>query len=133
MSIISVRFFLIALFASILCALAAPILEDETTIAEHTLEKRSSGTGTWFTPGLGNCGGHNKSTDMIVALPTSDYANGKHCNKTIKITANGKTHTAKVVDSCPSCSEGDLDMSPSLFQEFTTLGQGEVKVSWSFE
>lgn len=44
MSIISVRFFLIALFASILCALAAPILEDETTIAEHTLEKRSSGT-----------------------------------------------------------------------------------------
>lgn len=77
---------------------------------------------------MGNCGKHNKSTDMIVALPTKDYAGGSHCEKVsichvygvsqslicharsqmIHITSGGKTHSAKVVDRCPDCSEGDL-------------------------
>ncbi|KZP27533.1 hypothetical protein FIBSPDRAFT_853390 [Athelia psychrophila] len=121
----SIRFFLVAFFASLLCAFAAPL----------EIENRSShsGRGTWFTPGLGNCGKHNKSTDMIVALPTKDYAGGSHCEKMIHITSGGKTHSAKVVDRCPDCSEGDLDMSESLFKEFASLGKGEIKVSWYFQ
>ncbi|KAF7982260.1 hypothetical protein HWV62_29497 [Athelia sp. TMB] len=128
MSIMAVRFFIIAFFATLLCTLAAP-----TSPAARSLEKRHSGTGTWFEPDVGNCGWRNKSTDMIVALPTSDYDGGKHCGKKIKIKSEGKTHTAEVVDRCPDCHEGSLDMSPSLFKEFASLGKGEIKVTWSFE
>ncbi|KDN33710.1 hypothetical protein RSAG8_13206, partial [Rhizoctonia solani AG-8 WAC10335] len=72
--------------------------------------KGRGGRATWYQPGRGNCGGLNKETDMIVALPTSVYSGGKHCGKTVKITntSTHKTCTAKVVDSCPGCGSGDM-------------------------
>ncbi|KAH7335407.1 hypothetical protein B0J17DRAFT_708106 [Rhizoctonia solani] len=43
--------------------------------------KGRGGRATWYKPGLGNCGGYNKATDMVVALPMSVYSRGKYCGK----------------------------------------------------
>ncbi|KII95718.1 hypothetical protein PLICRDRAFT_170331 [Plicaturopsis crispa FD-325 SS-3] len=95
------------------------------------VEKRSNnGQGTWFEVGLGNCGKTSVDSDHIIALATSQYASGAHCNKKVTIKANGITKTATVLDSCPSCASGDLDLSPSLFQEFASLGV--LDITWSF-
>ncbi|KDQ55128.1 hypothetical protein JAAARDRAFT_37645 [Jaapia argillacea MUCL 33604] len=126
-------FLIVAFFAAILCVLSAPVPVDEEA---RDIEKRTSytGQGTWFEVGLGACGKRNKNTDFIVALDTSLYAGGKHCGKTITITdtQNGKVSTATVVDECPGCGHGSLDMSPSLFTHFASLNQGVIKVKWSF-
>lgn len=66
---------------------------------------------TWYEPGLGNCGKTDSRHDMIVALPTSAYDHGKHCNHHVKIKANGRTITAKIRDRCPTCKPGDLGES----------------------
>jgi len=49
----------------------------------------------------------------------------------IKNNANGKTAYGKVVDECPDCSDGSIDMSPSLFQKMGSLDTGVLPVTWS--
>ncbi|QRV88758.1 hypothetical protein RhiJN_16776 [Ceratobasidium sp. AG-Ba] len=96
--------------------------------------KGRGGRGTWYTPGLGNCGGHNNSKDMVVALSTKSYGGGKYCGKKIKITnkKNGKSCTATIVDSCPGCAAGDLDLSPAAFKKMAPLDDGVMPVDWDF-
>ncbi|KAI0262548.1 riboflavin-aldehyde forming enzyme [Gloeopeniophorella convolvens] len=114
--------FFAAFFACLVSVLAGP------------LKTRSeSGRGTWFDVGLGACGEYNVNSDLIVALATPDYANGAHCDKKITITANGRTATALVRDECPSCAQGSIDMSPSLFQHFAGLDVGVVQVTWQYD
>lgn len=61
------------------------------------------------------------------------YAGGKHCGKTVKITGNGKTITAKVADECPSCvSTGSLDLSEAAFKGLASLNAGVVSIKWSW-
>ncbi|KII95727.1 hypothetical protein PLICRDRAFT_170337 [Plicaturopsis crispa FD-325 SS-3] len=115
---------LLVLVAFIASVIASPV----------EVERRSnSGQGTWFEVGLGNCGKTSVDSDHIVALATSKYASGAHCNKKVTIKANGVTKTATVMDSCPSCASGDLDMSPSLFKEFASLDVGVLDITWSFD
>lgn len=58
------------------------------------------------------------------------------CAKWVAITntENGKTATAQVVDECPSCAYGSLDMSKTLFQALASggLDQGVFQISWSY-
>ncbi|ETW82098.1 Non-catalytic module family EXPN protein [Heterobasidion irregulare TC 32-1] len=89
--------------------------------------------GTYFAVGLGACGWTNTDSDYIVALASADYGSGAHCGKTISVSANGKTHSAQVVDKCPGCSSGDLDMSPALFTTFADESVGVVQVTWSYD
>ncbi|KAF8310644.1 hypothetical protein DL93DRAFT_2084205 [Clavulina sp. PMI_390] len=101
-------------------------------VAERsTSAYRTGGQGTYYYPGMGACGWHNKNTDMIVAISTPLFK-GKHCGKTITITANGKTHTAEVVDECPDCATNSLDMSPSLFKVFAPESAGVISMKWKF-
>ncbi|KAG8692523.1 hypothetical protein FRC09_011139, partial [Ceratobasidium sp. 395] len=108
--------------------------------ATHDLEERgkpkgTGGTGTWYKPGLGHCGGHNKDGDMIIALPTKAYGNGQWCGKKVKVTnkKNGKSVIATCVDSCPGCKAGDLDMSPQAFKGIAGQGGldlGVLSIIW---
>ncbi|KAG2351699.1 RlpA-like double-psi beta-barrel-protein domain-containing protein-containing protein [Suillus spraguei] len=86
-----------------------------------SLDKRTThtGEGTWFEVGTGACG--YTDTD-------------RNCNQWIYITntANGQTAYGKTRDECESCGSGDLDMSPGLFEELSTLDTGEIPISWHF-
>ncbi|KXN85299.1 hypothetical protein AN958_11399 [Leucoagaricus sp. SymC.cos] len=90
---------------------------------------------TWYTPGLGSCGETDSESDLVVALATASMSGGKNCNKSINITdiKTGKSATARVRDTCPSCASGDLDMSPFLFQKFWSLDVGVFRMKWNFE
>jgi expansin (peptidoglycan-binding protein) len=48
------------------------------------------------------------------------------------IAANGKTATATIMDLCPGCAYGDLDMSPSLFQNFADPDVGTFAMTWEY-
>ncbi|KAI0756403.1 RlpA-like double-psi beta-barrel-protein domain-containing protein-containing protein [Daedaleopsis nitida] len=104
------------------------------------LEKRvdHSGRGTFFNVGLGACGKVNKDSDHIVAIASTRFqaAKGGSCDQFVQITnkKNGKKAFGLVRDSCPGCSDGDLDMSPSLFQALgASLDQGVMDIVWHFE
>ncbi|KAJ1554632.1 hypothetical protein HK405_004511 [Cladochytrium tenue] len=80
----------------------------------------------------GSCGDYLSDTDYTVALNADQYGSGGYCNQQICITYNGLTATATIKDTCPGCSSGDLDATPSLFEFFNDLGVGRFTMSWSF-
>ncbi|KAI1364594.1 RlpA-like double-psi beta-barrel-protein domain-containing protein-containing protein [Xylaria arbuscula] len=87
-----------------------------------------SGDMTWYDPGLGACGWTNGGGDMIVAMSPGDMKCGTHIN----IKYKGKTANAKIVDKCPGCAAGSIDVSPTVFQIFEPLGTGRVHVDWEY-
>ncbi|KAG2123347.1 RlpA-like double-psi beta-barrel-protein domain-containing protein-containing protein [Suillus cothurnatus] len=125
---------LITLCTILFTVLAAPLRLDGT--ATMSLEKRitHTGEGTWFEVGTGACGYTDTDDDPIVAISTGIYGDGGNCNQWIYITNtdNGQSAYGKTRDECESCDSGSLDMSPSLFEELSTLDTGEIPISWHF-
>ncbi|KAJ1302884.1 hypothetical protein OPQ81_003183 [Rhizoctonia solani] len=101
-------------------------------LSERSLKARQAYTGqaTYFEPGLGACGGVNGRTEHIVALNQAQWDGGAHCWHHVMIQAYGKQIEAAVVDLCPGCSWGDLDMAPGLFESFTSLDVGRFGITW---
>jgi len=50
----------------------------------------------------------------------------------ITINYGTKSTTAQIMDECPGCPYGGLDMSEGLFQFFAPLGVGVLYGSWEF-
>lgn len=97
-----------------------------------------SGDGTYYQPGLGSCGWTNSDSDMIVAVNHIQMANGANsnhnpnCGRTIKVKGPKGSVTVKVVDTCPGCGSGALDLSPAAFEKIADLSAGRVPISWSY-
>jgi len=98
----------------------------------NQLEKRYSNAAfTYYDAGVSACGGTFTNSDFIVALNAAQFAGGALCFKTISITANGKTASAQIVDMCPGCSYGGLDLSRGLFDFFASESEGVLHGSWT--
>ncbi|TIA84192.1 hypothetical protein E3P99_00001 [Wallemia hederae] len=54
------------------------------------------------------------------------------CGKqvTIQNTSTGQTATATVQDTCPGCSAGSLDLSPSVFNQLGDASQGTLPINY---
>ncbi|KAK3400473.1 RlpA-like double-psi beta-barrel-protein domain-containing protein-containing protein [Sordaria brevicollis] len=99
---------------------------------------------TWFNTGLGACGFWSNDSQMVAALnaaqfdPSTPGGNPNRntlCNRNIRVNANGRSVTVKVVDRCPSpsCGYGALDLSPAAFQALgASLGVGVLQGSWDW-
>ncbi|KAJ6098815.1 hypothetical protein N7467_000350 [Penicillium canescens] len=98
-----------------------------------------SGDLTWFDTGLGACGQWNIDTDYIAAVSHivfdreargTNPNNNALCGQKIHIQRGGRTVEATVVDRCEGCKENDIDVTPSLFQQFGNLDRGRMDVVW---
>jgi len=100
------------------------------------LHKRfSSARWTFYDVGVGACGKTNIASDFIVALNSAQYGGGypgPSCFKTITMTYNGKTTQATIMDECPGCPYGGLDLSRGLFTFFAPESTGVLYGTWSF-
>lgn len=81
----------------------------------------SGGIATFFTQNgvAGACGQVHSDEDMVAALETSQYANGKHCGKYIQVVNKNTKITKKVLvaDECPTCdSSNSVDFSKGAFK-----------------
>lgn len=115
-------FLLASLFATLFTTQAAP------------LEARSSmsGSGTYYDVGLGSCGHKNSNSDMVAALSSDLMDGGKLCGKSITVKGKKGSVTLTVVDTCPSCDSGDVDMSSAAFKELGSLDEGRIPITWSY-
>ncbi|CEP07985.1 hypothetical protein [Parasitella parasitica] len=99
-----------------------------------------SGEGTYYDVGLGSCGQTNSNSELVAALNAPQMQNGANpnknpqCGKKIKVTnpANGKSVTVKIVDTCPPCSSGDVDLSPSAFSAIADMSLGRIPIKWDW-
>ncbi|KAK0667484.1 RlpA-like double-psi beta-barrel-protein domain-containing protein-containing protein [Cercophora samala] len=107
--------------------------------AREIVAARARGELTWYNAGLGACGNWNNDGELIVALnhhvfdpqtPNGNPNRNPLCNRKIRVSYGGKTVDVKVVDRCPGCAAGDLDLSPAAFQRLAPLGAGRVTGDW---
>ncbi|KAF9009390.1 RlpA-like double-psi beta-barrel-protein domain-containing protein-containing protein [Cyathus striatus] len=101
----------------------------------HIYKRFSSARWSFYDVGLGACGQYNVESDFIVALNTDQYGSGypgPNCFKTITMSYGGKTTTATIMDQCPGCPYGGLDLSRGLFKFFAAESVGIIYGEWSF-
>ncbi|KAJ1974952.1 hypothetical protein H4R35_003376 [Dimargaris xerosporica] len=98
------------------------------------------GDGTYYSPsvGLGSCGEQHSDSDMVVALNAPQYGesanpnNSPMCGKKVRIKGPKGEAEATIVDKCPPCKHGDVDMSPGVFDKIADQAEGRVPITWSF-
>ncbi|KAG7698502.1 hypothetical protein KL933_003444 [Ogataea haglerorum] len=132
------------LSSSVVSITAASVVESPTSQSETSASISSSGShtgrGTFYEVGADNCGTSSTNSDLVCAISHSLYetsVNGEdissYCGKTITANYNGNSVTVKVVDSCESCGDNDLDFSPAAFSKLADLDIGEIEITWSWD
>lgn len=98
-----------------------------TTVLLATMATTAiAGKASYYTPngGTGACGKKLQNNDLILALPSGAYANGKNCGKKIQVTYKGKSITGTVQDLCPGCAGDQVDLSEGWFKKYAPTSVG---------
>jgi expansin len=91
-----------------------------------------SGEGTYYSAdGTGSCSFDASPDDlMVAALNAPDYQTAALCGACLAVSGPNGSVTVRVVDLCPECKHGDLDLSPQAFQLLAPLAAGRIPITW---
>lgn len=91
-----------------------------------------SGQATFYdATGDGACMLGPSPNDMdVAALNSPDWGGSSLCGACAEVTGPKGTVTIRIVDRCPECKTGDLDMSPQAFEKIADPVAGRVSISW---
>ena len=54
------------------------------------------------------------------------------CGRKLKVTKGKKSIVATVVDTCPGCAPGSLDLTPAAFRKLAPLSVGRLHgIKWT--
>lgn len=96
-----------------------------------TFGKAHRGVATYYAAtGKGNCSFEASEDLMVVALNTADYADAALCGGYLNVAGPEGKVTVRVVDRCPGCKTGGLDLSKQAFKQIASLSRGRVPVTW---
>jgi len=92
----------------------------------------ASGDGTYYdATGAGNCGFDPSPNDlMVAAMNHADYGTADWCGACVEVTGPTGVVTVRIVDQCPGCAKGDLDLSPQAFEQLSPLSAGRIAITW---
>ena len=81
--------------------------------------------------GTGACGFPASNDFMVAAINDEQYSKA-NCGRCGEVTGpNGKV-VVRIVDKCPGCSSGDLDLSQTAFGKIAKLSAGRIAIKWHF-
>lgn len=91
-----------------------------------------TGDGTYYgADGSGNCSFDPSPNDlMVAAMNDVDYAGSAVCGGCIHITGPDGAVTVRIVDRCPECPVGDVDLSAEAFAQIADPVDGRVPIEW---
>ncbi len=90
-----------------------------------------TGQATYYAAdGTGNCSFTADATRMVAAINAPDYQMAAWCGGCLEVTGPSGTAIVRVVDKCPGCAHGDLDLSREAFERIAPLSAGRVAISW---
>lgn len=93
-----------------------------------------SGEGTYYdADGSGNCSFPPSPGDlMVAAMNETDYMGSAPCGACAHVVGPSGEVTVRIVDRCPECAPGDIDMSPQAFERVAALSAGRVDITWRY-
>ncbi len=92
------------------------------------------GEGTFYdeADGSGNCSFDATPNDLdVAAMNAVDYAGSAVCGECAEVTGPKGKVTVRIVDQCPGCKKGDLDLSPEAFDKIGDHSAGRIQITWS--
>ena len=98
-------------------------------------EPDHTGEATYYTfaDGSGNCGFDPTPSDLMVgAMNQTDYAASAVCGSCAHLAGPSGEVTIRIVDRCPECAPGDIDLSPQAFDRIAERALGRVPITWQF-
>jgi expansin len=89
-----------------------------------------SGKATYYTlNGQFSCGSIRPGETLIAALNGVQYARS-WCGKCARVQGPNGQVTVRIMDLCPGCGDGDLDLSEEAFAQIADLSAGRVSIKW---
>jgi expansin len=67
---------------------------------------------------------------MVAAMNAVEYDNAAMCGAYVYVTGPRGAVTLRIVDRCPECQAGHLDLSREAFAQIADLPQGRVSITW---
>jgi len=82
--------------------------------------------------GLPNCSYPDPPSDgLYVALPPSEYASAAACGGYLQVSGPDGSVRVKVIDQCPDCAAGHIDLSEAAFAKLAPLSAGLISVTYT--
>ena len=80
---------------------------------------------------MGNCSYPSPPAGQLyVALPPSEYGNSAACGSYLQVSGPDGSVTVEVVNQCPECQAGHIDLSEQAFAKIAPLSAGLVPVTY---
>jgi expansin (peptidoglycan-binding protein) len=114
---------------------AGQVTENQAYAAVPPAAARTSAqTATYYASGgLGNCSYPSLPADgLYVALSPSEYRSAAACGGYVQVKGPGGSVRVKVVDQCPGCAAGHIDLSETAFARLAPLPDGLIKVTYAY-
>jgi expansin len=81
--------------------------------------------------GEGACSFDPSPSDlMVAAMNAVEYDNAAVCGEYVHVIGLQGDVTVRIVDLCPECQAGHLDLSREAFDQIADLPQGLVSITW---
>ncbi|MBN9163623.1 MAG: hypothetical protein J0I07_21835 [Myxococcales bacterium] len=95
-------------------------------------EPEESGEATYYNAeGLGACGIQTPPDYLVAAINDEQYSKA-NCGRCVSVTGPKGTVVVRIIDKCPGCDSGDLDLSITAFTKIADKSAGRVKIKWRF-
>lgn len=96
-----------------------------------TIDDTHRGEATYYrATGKGNCSFEASRDLMVAALNSIDYATASMCGAYVAVSGPRGTVTIRIIDQCPGCKQGDIDLSKEAFSQIASKGVGRVAITW---
>jgi expansin len=83
--------------------------------------------------GLPNCSYPSPpANNFFVALSPSEYNSAAACGGYLTVTGPDGSVTVQVIDQCPECAAGHIDLSEPAFAELAPLSAGLINVHYQY-
>jgi expansin (peptidoglycan-binding protein) len=98
----------------------------------RALGEFQNGIATWYAAtGAGHCGYDASPNDMdVAAMNAPQFKDSAMCGACAEVDGPQGTVTVRIVDSCPECLAGHLDLSKEAFAKIAPVNDGRVQTQW---
>lgn len=111
---------------------ATPPPPEQPPGAAPPIGETQTGKATFYeATGAGACSYDASSDLMVAAMNAVQYANSEVCGMCVEVTGPKGTVVVRIVDLCPECGRGHLDLSRQAFAAIGELSAGEIPITWT--
>ena len=79
--------------------------------------------------GTGKCS-FDAGDRMVAAIAGADFGNAAWCGACLDVQAGAAHVVVRVVDVCPGCKPGGLDLSEPAFAALAPVDKGRIPITW---